>query len=98
MASERPEVQHTGGNTKSSLIPLTSGPSAALSPRTSRALGRQLGGIQAGTAVDVARIDSAVQRREAVAEGITAVTGKALQAVALVSQAEQNLAQTVPHA
>lgn len=63
-----------------------------------RQAGRELGRINAGTSLSVARIDAAAQRREAVADGVTAVTARALQAVAAVSQAEQQLALTVPHA
>ena len=76
----------------------TYGQGAGLSPRVARVLGRDLATIQAGLAVDVARIDAAVQRRETVTEGITAITGRALQHVALVSQAEQQLAMTTPAA
>lgn len=84
----------------SNLVPTTSFGSAgtSLSPRVARALGRDLGSMQARTAIDVARIDAAVQRRETVTDGITAITARALQHVALVSQAEQQLALTVPHA
>ncbi len=82
-------VQFTGyGNSSGS----------SLAPRTARALGRQLGGIAASAAVDVARIDAAVQRREAIADGITSVAGRAMQHVAMGSQAEQTFAQAVPHA
>ena len=79
-------------------IPMTYGQGAGLSPRVARALGRDLATIQAGTSVDVARIDAAVLRRETVTDGITAITGRALQHVALVSQAEQQLAMTTPAA
>lgn len=69
-----------------------------LSRGTERQLSRALANVQARTAVDLARIESAAQRHEAVVDGVTAVTGRALQHVAMVSQAEQQLAQTVPHA
>ena len=71
---------------------------AGLSHGIERQLSRALANVQAGTAVQIARIDAAVQRQEAVADGITAVTDRALQHVAMVSQAEQQLSQTVPHA
>lgn len=71
---------------------------AGLSRGTERKLSRALANVQASTAVQVARIGAAAQRHEAVADGLTAVTGRALQHVAMVSQAEQQLAQTVPHA
>lgn len=76
----------------------SSGGLGNLSRGTVRALSRELANVQAGTAVQVARIQAAVQRHEAVADGITAVTGRALQHVAMVSQVEQQFAQTVPHA
>ena len=76
----------------------TSGSLSNLSRGTERALSRALANVQAGTAVQIARIDAAAQRHEAVADGVTAVTSRALQHVAMVSQAEQQLAQTVPHA
>lgn len=75
-----------------------SGSLSSLSRGTERALSRALADVQAGNAVQIARIDAAAQRHEAVADGVTAVTGRALQHVAMVSQAEQQLAQTVPHA
>ncbi|ACV80904.1 hypothetical protein Namu_4625 [Nakamurella multipartita DSM 44233] len=59
---------------------------------------RAVANVQAGTVVQIARIDAAAQRHGAVADGVTAVTGRALQHVAMISQAEQQLAQTVPHA
>jgi hypothetical protein len=64
----------------------------------SRSVAKSLATIQAGSTLDVARIEAAVQRRETVTDGITALTARALQHVAMVSQAEQNLAQAVPHA
>lgn len=85
----------------SQLIPadVTTGSAlAGLTPRSARTLGRQLAGIQAGAIVDAARIDAAVQRREVATDGVTAVTGRALQHVAMVSEAEQSLSQAVPHA
>lgn len=79
-------------------VPSTYGSGSQISPRVAKALGRDLSRIQAGTSVDVARIDAAVQRRESVADGITAMTGRALQHVALVSAAEQQLALSTPAA
>lgn len=76
----------------------TSGSLNGLSRGTERQLARALANVQAGTAVQIARIDAAAQRHEAVVDGVTAVTGRALQHAAMVSQAEQQLAQTVPHA
>lgn len=70
----------------------------SVGPRLARALGRELTTLHARAAVDVARIDAAVQRREVAADGVTTIAGRAMQHVALVSQAEQNLAQAVPHA
>ncbi len=66
--------------------------------RLARALAHQLGVVQASSMVDLARIDAAVQRHAAAADGVTAVAGRAMQEVALVSQSEQSLALTVPHA
>lgn len=76
----------------------TGGSLSNLSRGTERQLSRALAHVQAGNAVQIARIDAAAQRHSAVADGVTAVTGRALQHVAMVSQAEQQLAQTVPHA
>lgn len=69
-----------------------------LAGRQTKALARSLANIQHGSALQVARIEAAVQGREAVADGVTAVTARAMQHVAVVSQAEQSMAQTVPHA
>lgn len=77
-------------------LPIHAG--SALTPRTARVAGRMLANIQVGAMVDLARIDAAVQRREAATDGITAVTARAMQHVALVSQSEQSLALTVPNA
>lgn len=79
-------------------VPTTYGSGLQISPRVAKALGRELSHMHAGTAVDLARIDAAVQRREAVADGVTATAARAMQHVALVSQAEQQLALTIPHA
>lgn len=76
----------------------TAGSLTGLSRASERALSRTLAGVQVSSAVQVARIETAAQRHAAVADGVTAVTGKTLQHVALVSQAEQQLAMTVPHA
>lgn len=72
--------------------------SGLLAGRQTKALARGLASVHYSSALQVARIEAAVQCREAVADGITAVTAKAMQHVAVVSQAEQNMAQTVPHA
>jgi hypothetical protein len=82
----------------SNLVPMGSSAPVRLSPRSQRALGRQIATIQSRTAVDLAVIDAASQRWEGVVQGVTAVTGTAQQSVALVAQAEQSLAQAVPHA
>lgn len=63
-----------------------------------RRLGRELSRVQAGTAIDVARIDAAVQRREAVVDGVTTVAARAMQHVSVVAQAEQQMAMTTPSA
>lgn len=69
-----------------------------LSIRGQRALGRRIEAIQSRTAVDLAVIDATAQRWEGVVQGVTAVTGTAQQCVGLVAQAEQSIAQAVPHA
>ena len=84
----------------SDLVPSTryGSPSLVVSPRIARVLGRELSAIQASTAVDLARIEAAVQRRETATDGITAIAARAMQHVALVSQSEQSLALIVPQA
>lgn len=72
--------------------------SYGLSTRSSRDLGRALSQVQASTAVDVARIDAAAQRHEAVADGVTSVTARAMQHVAVVAQAEQQMVLATPAA
>lgn len=69
-----------------------------LPTRAERSLARSLASVRGTTTVQIARIDAAAQRHEAVVDGLTSVTARALQHAALVSQAEQSLAQSVPHA
>ena len=70
----------------------------SLSNRSSRSLSRALADVHAGSAVQVARIEAAVARHESVVDGVTAIAGAAMRHVAMVSQAEQQLAQAVPMA
>lgn len=69
---------------------------SGLPARTSRALARQLAGIQASSAVQIARIEAAVQRHDTVMDGVTALTGRAQQHVVLVSGSEQQFALSCP--
>lgn len=62
--------------------------------RTGRALTR----ISGETTVASALIQSKAELEATKLDGVAAVTGKALQDVALLSQMEQSLAQAVPHA
>lgn len=72
--------------------------SAMLSPRTSRGAARALGKIQGSSAIDIARIDAAAQRHEAVVDGVTTVTVRAMQHVSVVAQGEQQMALMTPAA
>jgi len=88
------------GKSMSNLVPFGGygSPGSSLSPRVAKALGRQLGSIEAGGAVALAQIDVAVQRREAVTDGVTSIAARAMQHVAAVSQTEVQMALTVPNA
>lgn len=62
--------------------------------RVSRALSR----VSTETTISTAIIQAKVEVEAAKVDGVSAVAAKAMQDVALLSQIEQSLAQTVPHA
>lgn len=64
------------------------------SVRTSRTMAR----ISSSTTTGIAMIHAKAELEAAKADGFSAVAAKALTNVALLSQMEQSLAQTVPHA
>ena len=66
----------------------------ALASRTGRALAR----LSNETALAVALVDAKADVEATKVDGVTTVAAKALHSVALLSQMEQSLAQTVPHA
>ena len=74
--------------------PLTPYTSFIPTARTSRALTR----ISNDTIVSTTVVHAKAEVEAAKVDGVSAVTAKALQDVALLSQMEQSLAQTVPHA
>lgn len=62
--------------------------------RTSRALTR----LSNETTLSTSLVQSKAEIEAAKVDGVAAVAGKAMQDVALLSQMEQSLAQSVPHA
>jgi hypothetical protein len=72
--------------------------SSGLSPRDVRRAGQELARLDRQTDYSVAKIEAAAEVQARRADAIGAVAGRALQDVALLSQMEQQLAQTVPMA
>lgn len=62
--------------------------------RTTRAIAR----INSGADIDAAIINAKAEVEMVKLDGIAAITGQAMHKTAMVSQLEQSLAQTVPHA
>lgn len=69
-----------------------------LATRTSRQVGRAVTRIQGGGSVRLARVEAEAEIKAATVEAVTYVGRRAMQSVALLSQLEQQLAQTVPMA
>jgi hypothetical protein len=69
---------------------------AALSRVDSRRVGRSLARLDGQTAFDLARIDQVTDLAQAKTDSVSQVGGHAMQRVAMLSQLEQQLAQTVP--
>ena len=69
---------------------------AALSRVDSRRMGRSLARLDGQTAFDLARIDQVTDLAQAKTDSVSQVGGHAMQRVAMLSQLEQQLAQTVP--
>lgn len=67
-----------------------------LTPIDARRVGRSLSRLEGQSALDTARVDYVAELQAAKVEASAQVAGRAMQAVALVTQLEQQLAQTVP--
>lgn len=80
------------------LIPVSGGINNYIEKREDRALSRQIAGLERSKAVGLARIEHQAQLEAAKAHGVGYVGHQALQVVAMVSQLEVQLGQTVPAA
>jgi uncharacterized protein YhaN len=82
----------------SELIPVTGGVNNYVEKRQDRALSRQVAGLERSKAVALARIEQQAQLEAAKAHAVGYVGQQAMQAVAMVSQLEVQLGQTMPAA
>ncbi len=79
-------------------LPAIGLPANGVSPRLARSLGYELSTVRARSSLDLARIEAAVASREALTDGVTSITARAMQHTAVVGQAEMSLALAVPQA
>lgn len=61
-----------------------------------RQVGRTLSRIEGSASIDIARVEARAEIQAAQVDAMTAVTQRALQGAAFISQVEQQLVQTVP--
>jgi len=72
------------------------GRNLAFSPGHARRLGRGLSRLEAQSALDTTRVDAVAELQAVKVEAAAQVAGRAMQAIAVVTQLEQHLTQTVP--
>lgn len=80
------------------IIPVTGGVNSYVQKRQDRALSRQLSELDRRVVVGLARLEQQAQLQANKAHAVGYVGQQALQAVAMVSQLEVQLGQTVPAA
>src|SRR5512144_3188400 len=72
------------------------GRNLALSPGDTRRVNRGLARLEAQSALDTTRVDAVAELQAIKAEAAAQVAGRAMQSIAIVTQLEQQLTQTVP--